>query len=734
MKGRSLLALAVLSLALACEGNQQPTGPNAPVDASKIISDGAHGGNREFFFLPPLLPLPTTADGFEPGEFNNAIGPSLTVEICRLKPDKLDNQQLPTPDTPCYENGPFWHFGPGMVQLVSNPGSGTGWWRAPGLTLPVDGFYYVMWDTREAHLNAEKFYRVKVFIAGSNVPLGVADIDPMKKETELQSSALGQVIQVLNGVMLPIPFRVENHALCEGATECTSATVTNESPTGSQSVVVDAGGGSIAGAKFPNGWLPQGGPQSVVVTVSEVNVTGDGGDLTALATVCHPGIPFQQFRGCFNYSTTPALQPFNEAGDQFAEPVTVAVCFELEGKGDPREKFAELYASGPNEPAHALEDVPDGGLLGVTTKDCSAEPIITQSSNPLLQLASTGWRRVKGGLGRLFGVKTAYAVDLGLGGIVKGFSNIGAVLPAHLEAEGATDLGTQPAGTRYILNVMAMGSNHHGAHTPGGIGGVPVTFSVASVSQGTVEQHFTDVGTVTPVSVESITRDDSETRGEASAIWQLPSEPGTYHLTVTAKATGSPITFTATVPTPTAGLVSFDSPDIGESYSQVVNPYTDATTGIVFSAGPSGAVGISRNFTSGTSVCVVPEDGNQKLGTAPVGSPSIGFGTYPIKATFPTTLPAGTLVSVEVQTGAGDGTNVVQLRFLDGSGTEVASITQPVPTEPDLRCEGAPGPPRAKLVLFTTVNQAFKQVVVVGPAGTVFVIDNLQFATSASFD
>ena len=137
MKGRNLLlAVPVLVLAIACENPQQPVGLRAPSDASMIISDGAHGGgNRDFFFLPPLVPLPTAADGFEAGESNNTLGPSLTIEICRLKPDNLDNQHLPTPDTPCYENGPFSKFGPGAVQLVSDPSSGTGWWRAPGLSL-----------------------------------------------------------------------------------------------------------------------------------------------------------------------------------------------------------------------------------------------------------------------------------------------------------------------------------------------------------------------------------------------------------------------------------------------------------------------------------------------------------------------------------------------------------------------------------------------------------------------
>ena len=48
-----LLALAALTLAMACESARRPTEIGAPTDPSKAISDGAHGGNPDFFFLPP---------------------------------------------------------------------------------------------------------------------------------------------------------------------------------------------------------------------------------------------------------------------------------------------------------------------------------------------------------------------------------------------------------------------------------------------------------------------------------------------------------------------------------------------------------------------------------------------------------------------------------------------------------------------------------------------------------
>src|SRR5205085_1016163 len=154
----------------------------------------------------------------------------------------------------------------------------------------------------------------------------------------------GQVIQLVDDVLLPIPFRIEKGALCPAGAQCNSATITNTSTSGSQSITVDGGGGAVAGAEFPNGWLPvgPGRPTSVVVTISSVDVGTTDPVTGQQATPCHLGLPLQQFRGCFNFTTTPALQPIDDTGRQFAVPVRAAVYYELDGKGDPREKFAEM--------------------------------------------------------------------------------------------------------------------------------------------------------------------------------------------------------------------------------------------------------------------------------------------------------------------------------------------------------------------------------------------------------
>jgi hypothetical protein len=339
------------------------------------------------------------------------------------------------------------------------------------------------------------------------------------------------------------------NAACNGRL-CNSVTVTNTSPTGSTIVILDEGAGAVAGAKFPNGWLPAGGPQSVVVTIADVN-TGVSDPATGSETIpCHANLPLQQFRGCFNFSTTPALTPIDQSGTQFAIPVTVASCYVLQGTGDPREKFAEMWSSGPNEPPHALPDASDVGILGPNARICATNVIGLNSSKGVTGLASMGWRTLKGGLSRLFGVQTAYAVDLGLGGFTTAFSNFGPVLSALIEPVGATTL-TVAGGGMVVPFVRIVGSNHHdGKHQNTiGIGGIPVTF-VASAGS-TISPQGSAGGTATQLTATTNTLpiDSSSTSGGgyAAVNWTLPSTLGTYTLTANSLATGGPVTFTVTV-------------------------------------------------------------------------------------------------------------------------------------------------------------------------------------------
>jgi hypothetical protein len=555
MNGRRLIAFAALALiGLGCEGHQLPTATSVPTSPSDIISDGAHGGNPDFFFLPPMVPFPSRNPDFELGKFNNTLKPSLKIEICELKSENLTAQGYPSATTGCVAGAPIKTFAPGSVQLVNLPLRQNGWWSLFGL--PADGFYYVLWDTRQSNLNVNKYYRIKVLLDGSATPLGIADVDPMSNLFQWKYTATGDVVQLIDDVLLPIPFRVEKGGgpvLCGAGSLCNSVTVTNNSPTGSQIVTVDGGGGSIAGAKFPNGWLPAGGPQSVVVTISQVSTGANDPVTGAETTPCHVDLPLLQFQGCFRFTTTPPLPAIDESGNEFAAPVTVAVCYTLQNSGDPREKFAEMWSSGPNEPAHPLDDASDVGLLAANSRNCTNNIIGSNNSNGATGFASTGWRKFKGGLNRLFGVQTAYAVDLGLGGITKKFSNVGPALTAQIGAYTSTSLSLSPGATT-TSTARILGSNHHDTHAlPTGIGGLPVTFTVGD-GNGTLLGLGSEGAPTTTVTVITNTNpvDGSPTSGGgfAPVNWTVPATPGVYTLTATGPAMGGPVTFTTTVVPP----------------------------------------------------------------------------------------------------------------------------------------------------------------------------------------
>jgi hypothetical protein len=574
MKGRSLLALSILSLALACEGAQQTTGPGAPVDGSKIIQDGAHGGNKDFFFLPPMVPLPLHNPDFQLGKFNNTLRPSLRVDICQLDGLHLHpTLGVPTDQTKCITGPLKKQFPAGTVQLVNLPLRQNGWWNLFGL--PADGFYYVLWDTRQSNLDVTKFYRISVFVQGKDDALGVADVDPMANLRQWKYSLTGEVIQLVDDVMLPITFRVEQGALCATGTTCTSASYTNTTPL---TLPYDPDlTGSTAGVTIPAGALPtpQNSPSfcaenpcptTVTVKITKVNTDGVG---QSPSTLCHSDIPqLQQFKGCYEFTTIPELGRLNELGDQFMTNVLVAVCYELEGTTDPRKNFAQLYQSGPEEPSKFLDDVHEGVLIGGDTQDCTPTVIGSRSSNPLIQFASSGWRAVKGGLGKVFGVKTAYAIDLGLGGLTKGFSRISPVLRVGLQAVSPIEV-TLGQG-QHSANVSAqIVAQHFHTLTAPGVNTVPVTFTVTGVNGTLTPAHTEDVPIIGSVPINTTTQ--LGTAGIAEVVWTLPDQPGTYTMTATGPAIGGPLTFTRTVPPPVLQKFML-SMQTGASYQLAATP------------------------------------------------------------------------------------------------------------------------------------------------------------------
>lgn len=176
------LAASVLALLAACGSTDRVTAPQF------AISDGARAaGNQNFFFLPPLSASPVNQPGYDPDGFDPTADP--TVNICLL--DGAD----------CAASQPAGF--PLTYTMSSGPGAET-------IRLG-DGFYIVNWHTRDAHLDASRFYRIQVLVA--RTLLGFVDIDPVDSGRDLRSVDTGLYVGVINKSTVPIKFRIERGAL-----------------------------------------------------------------------------------------------------------------------------------------------------------------------------------------------------------------------------------------------------------------------------------------------------------------------------------------------------------------------------------------------------------------------------------------------------------------------------------------------------------------------------------------
>lgn len=189
MKRALAFWLAVVFL-VAC-GDRIPTGPSdGPVSA---ISDGAHAtgtSNPDFFFLPPMVPTPTT--NVDAGEFNAKLQPE--VQICAGTGDAFGTRCSATDQVALFTTttGPESE----TVRLVE-----------------TDEHYIVNWHTDQFDLVVGNVYRVRVFVGTDpGHELGFADVKILSGSSKNQQT--GDDIPLKDGRTLPIKFRIENAALC----------------------------------------------------------------------------------------------------------------------------------------------------------------------------------------------------------------------------------------------------------------------------------------------------------------------------------------------------------------------------------------------------------------------------------------------------------------------------------------------------------------------------------------
>lgn len=199
MKRIVLISLAAVVFVACLE--KVPTGTDLGTPGL-AISDGLHGGgNSDFFFLPPLVPDPSTSALFEPLKFNADVEPK--VDICEL--NETDVSKI-VASTPCFLDGDGNPIFLAQFTFTSGPG-------ATPETVVLKGDHYVVnWHTDEFNLDAAAFYRISVSIG--TVELAFADVDVGSTGKDLKSVITGEFIPLKDGRTLPVKFRIETAAVC----------------------------------------------------------------------------------------------------------------------------------------------------------------------------------------------------------------------------------------------------------------------------------------------------------------------------------------------------------------------------------------------------------------------------------------------------------------------------------------------------------------------------------------
>jgi hypothetical protein len=176
---RSTCLLLGITLLVSCTDDRGPTGPTSVTSISRQISDGARGGQLDFFWLPPTVETSPTFTG----PFDANALDQLVVEVCQLSAGACS--------------------GPPIERMTSE---GT---PVPArIRLDADGeYYHVTWMSGRSHAEAGAFYRIRVLRNGSE--LGFLDVQVVQNTPALASVNTSLYTGLVKGQQLEIRFRIQ---------------------------------------------------------------------------------------------------------------------------------------------------------------------------------------------------------------------------------------------------------------------------------------------------------------------------------------------------------------------------------------------------------------------------------------------------------------------------------------------------------------------------------------------
>jgi hypothetical protein len=390
---RWFLLVGILGVA-ACRDTVAPRALTPP-DPAAIIVDGAHNsGNDDVFFLPPLVDNPSNAAGFGDPE---QLGLPVNIKI---------NCLSHTATSAC----PNFDFPPSAVKSSS------------------DSHYMVNWDTKTPGVDPGDVYRVEIHVGDKT--LAWADVFLVPNGNPKNVATQGD-IPLPDGRTLPIKIRIEKGWDCtnrSNKSQCATQVVPNVAVDGSGSTIVQFAGTDAepaGGGRFYDGWIPYSAncqPRSttcvptgtpVVVTIEDQTSLLNASGATCSLKNSQSGVPVtkmltqlgtgnaQHPGRCVKFTTNPKFE--------FAKRVDVAVCVE---SPTPTQQLLK-YDIG--ETPRFLQNVffpivCEPSTVGSTTRSRSANPAINYALNTL--------SRAGHALSEFFTPKSAYAIHLGVGGLI----------------------------------------------------------------------------------------------------------------------------------------------------------------------------------------------------------------------------------------------------------------------------------------------------------------------------
>jgi len=425
-----LFSVAAFVLA-ACRDSSAPTERRTivPGDRSSTISDGAHtNGNDDVWFLPPMVSNPQGSPGY-----GDPFQPGLPV-VYVIRDMTANGNVVRT------------------------------------LAAQADGeMYQANWDTKSDNLISSHTYRIEVTIAQK--VLAFADVS--KDGDGMKNNGTQQAVQLNGNRTLPIKVRIEKGWNCVNNNSCVSQVVPPVIPPGQKIVVTSPDGNNMAA--FSGDWFDpnQAGTSNVVVTIEDVS-----SQYTAQPNGCSLGLTKENAQGVFGLSTQFCVRISIEPHVVLTQPVVIGLC--REHPGDERQMVLK-YDVGET-PKFLRESAPPS--------PCPVSVgAVTHERNPLKRLAAAVFSGAGTAVNWALGVKPAYAIHLGVGGLVEigdDFSVFTLGLPATMvPVTGDNQFGLAGAAlpVRPTVRVLAVHDTGGPTH-PAGVTGAGVTCQVTSGTGG----------------------------------------------------------------------------------------------------------------------------------------------------------------------------------------------------------------------------------------------------------